>query len=74
MKKSDYNEEPVYYCSNCFSLNIKEVQVKGLVIDLCQECGNVGDITESSLEVWNKLYVDTYGKVFLEEDLDTIAE
>ena len=75
MKRQDYNNEPVYYCNSCFSLNIKEVHVKGLIIDLCQECGNVGDIKQASLEQWNKLYVDTYGTVFLEEeDLDSIAE
>lgn len=65
MNKEEYNREPVFFCSNCLSLNTKELDNVDLVV--CQECGNT-DIQEDSLDNWNKLYVDQYGSLFLEED------
>jgi len=71
MKKQEYNKEPVFYCKNCLSLNIKELE--DIKLDVCQECGNT-NIEVSELDYWNKLYVQQYGTVFLLEDLDSIVE
>lgn len=72
MTKDEYNKEPVFYCHNCLSLHVKELNgVPSLHV--CHECGNT-DIEETDIESWNQLYVAQYGKLFIEEDFDSIVE
>lgn len=59
---SSYNEEPVYYCTDCLSLRIKTVA--GL--DFCEHCGATR-ISTSNIEEWEKLYKSTYGFKYLEQ-------
>lgn len=65
--KEEYEKEPVHYCASCLSLNVKELN--DVKLDICGECGNT-DIKMCSLERWNELYTDEYGKAFLTEDED----
>lgn len=59
-EKQDYNEEPVYYCSCCLSLAIRTVET----LDYCDSCGNT-NIQQLSIEEWEKLYKEKYGKSFI---------
>lgn len=58
LTKEDYNNEPVYYCSSCLSLLIRELDNN---ICFCDECGDT-DIKTSHIEEWEKLYIEKYGK------------
>lgn len=52
MSKEDYNNEPVYYCKRCHSLNIS---VLGDDLDCCDDCGST-DIDSCHIEEWIKKY------------------
>lgn len=58
--KQEYEEEPVYYCADCLSLNV-------LIYDedtsYCGECTGV-DIKSTSFKEWEKLYIEKYGKEY----------
>lgn len=65
---SEYNNEPIHYCKDCLSLNIRELSASKLFV--CGECGNAS-IEESSVNEWIELYTKEYGKPFLsKEDQD----
>lgn len=36
LSKEDYNNEPVYYCSECLSLKIRDIDGT----DYCDKCGS----------------------------------
>lgn len=57
-----YNDEPVLYCSRCLSLSIMGVGD----MDYCDKCGST-EIASSSIEEWEELYVQRYGKKFIDE-------
>lgn len=61
--KEDYNDEPVYYCKRCLSLNIQQMPMLENM-SCCGDCGTV-DIGTASIEEWEKLYEKKYGKKFL---------
>lgn len=63
---SDYDLEPVVYCVNCLSLNIKHDDT--LDIDYC-ECGCT-DVSSTSVEIWEEKYKKKYGKKFVENTRD----
>lgn len=58
-KTAEYDSEPVVYCSRCFSLKIGYEEALGT--EYCMECG-CSDISESSIEEWERLYERRYGK------------
>lgn len=60
-QKTDYNEEPVYYCPRCLSLKIKSD-----IADYCycDDCGSTS-VDEISIDEWEKLYEDRYGKKYI---------
>ena len=63
MDKNDYDEEPVFYCAQCLSLNIREIpDMPGHYY--CGECGT-SDTLESSIEEWQELYKRRYGRNFI---------
>lgn len=62
-----YEEEPVTYCSRCYSLNIKYEDSIGM--DCCGECGCT-DFKTSSFKEWEILYNKRYGHKFLETKKD----
>jgi hypothetical protein len=50
MSKEEYNNEPVYYCKQCLSLKIRDVEH----IDnseYCDDCGYT-DIGETTIDKW----------------------
>lgn len=63
--KDDYNSEPVHYCINCLSLNVKELSNSTLYV--CGECGNV-HTDETDIETWTELYNKEYGRYFLSSE------
>lgn len=59
----DYNEEPIYYCKNCMSLNI----IDGGFMDYCGTCGCT-DILKGSIEEYDEIHKKRFGnKVFYKE-------
>lgn len=67
MYKEDYNEEPVYYCANCYSLRI--IRNTYLGMDCCDECGCM-DINTTTIDAWEELYRGRYGKDFVHKLAD----
>lgn len=62
--KVDYNEDPVYYCTKCLSLDIRSIDgTKDS--DYCHKCGCT-DIKKTSIGEWEKLYKQRYGMKFAE--------
>ena len=66
MDKDSYDDEPVYYCKRCLSLNIKEVPISSEQ-SYCEDCGTV-DVAVSSFEEWDELYVEKYGHHYVEKE------
>ena len=65
MNKMEYNNVPVFYCKNCLSLLIRDVEH----IDnseYCDECGST-DIGTASIEDWDAMYVAKYGHHFTDK-------
>lgn len=63
MKKEDYDEDPVYYCKRCLSLNIREIPIIQNQ-DYCEDCGAT-DIGQTSIEEWNRMYKEKYGHDYI---------
>lgn len=66
-KTQDYDDEPVAYCSKCYSLKIGYEEA--LHESYCMDCGNT-DILETSIEEWEKLYEARYGHKFAVKNTD----
>lgn len=62
-----FDDEPITYCSKCYSLKIKYEDSIGM--DCCGDCGCTDFIT-SSMEEWEKLFQKRYGHKFVEEKGD----
>ena len=58
--KEQYNDEPVFYCSHCLSLNVQTIE--GL--DYCSACGTTV-IESGHIEEWQEKYKNRYGEEFL---------
>lgn len=58
----NYNEEPVYYCSECLSLSVAYVDED---LCYCTKCGS-GYIEKGDINKWEAKYKDKYGHAFLE--------
>lgn len=66
-RKKDYDDEPVYYCANCYSLKIGyEEQFNA---DCCMECG-CSNILQTNIENWERLYQNRYGQKFVVKNTD----
>ena len=63
-KLKEYDEEPITYCANCYSLKIKYEEA--FDTDCCMECGST-TMRESSIEEWERLYEKRYGKKYVEK-------
>lgn len=64
LTKSDYNEEPVFFCSKCLSLRIRGVENQEGT-EFCDECGST-EILQDSITNWETLYEQRYGTKFLD--------
>lgn len=63
----NYDAEPVTYCARCYSLKIRyEEEVDA---DCCMECG-CSDTMTASIDEWEKLYENRYGKKYVEKKND----
>lgn len=58
---SDYNDDPVTYCKNCLSLNIRVLDDNN---DFCDTCGHIETET-TDIFTWEKMYEEKYNKKFL---------
>lgn len=63
----DYDEEPVTYCSRCYSLKIKHEDITDS--DVCMDCGCTETKT-ADIGTWERLYERRYGKKFVERSDD----
>ena len=61
----NYDADPVLYCSRCYSLKIKYEEA--IDSDCCMDCG-CSDISESSIEEWEKLYEKRYGEKYVKRN------
>lgn len=64
-EKVYYNDIPVYYCKKCLSLKIKGVGD----LDYCGNCGST-DIDQAHIKYWDNLFVEKYGKHFINKEED----
>ena len=64
MDKQSYEEEPVYYCKRCLSLNVRQMP---MIVEqnYCGDCGTV-DIGEASFEEWEEMYIEKYGHPYID--------
>ena len=61
--KKEYNDEQVYYCKDCLSLNIRHI--KGIIgSEYCDNCGST-NILQTDIQSWEALYLQTYGELFV---------
>lgn len=65
--QTNYDSEPVVYCSRCYSLKIKHDD--DMDVDYCMECGCTDTVT-SPIEVWEEKYEKRYGHKFAEKNKD----
>ena len=64
-KEKSYDDEPVWYCKRCLSLNIKQMpHMKGQ--DYCSDCGAT-DLASADIEEWKELYKKKYGQDFVKK-------
>jgi Fe2+ or Zn2+ uptake regulation protein len=63
--QKNYNSEPVYYCSHCLSLKIRDAGLPDLLY--CDDCGSA-DILSTDIEHWENLYKDKYGFRYLDKN------
>jgi hypothetical protein len=61
-KGFEYNDIPVYYCTQCLSLRI----IGAGWDNFCDEC-NSTDIAQTNIFDWEKLYEQRYGYKFLDK-------
>lgn len=63
----NYDDEPVEYCSRCFSLKITHEDT--IDSDCCMDCGST-DIATTDIGTWERLYEKRYGRKFIERNND----
>lgn len=75
--KTNNDEDFVWYCTKCMSLNIKDKETKnGVTVPYCASCGaDVYKIDCTSFDRWEQLYTAKYGHKQIEfssiyDDLD----
>lgn len=64
--RSEYDDQPIYYCRRCLSLDIKQIgegEGEG-GIDYCDDCGCT-DIGEMNIYEWEEVYRKRYGKYYI---------
>lgn len=58
-KNQSYDDEPIWYCKRCLSLNIRQIPHIEKQ-DYCADCGAT-DFESATIEEWKKLYKKKYG-------------
>lgn len=59
-----YNDDPVFYCSNCLSLSIRDVDSDGY----CDSCGST-KIESTDIDTWESMYRERYNCSFIERKI-----
>lgn len=62
-KRNSYDEDPVFYCKRCLSLNIRQMPFMKDQ-DYCGECGAV-EVGEADIEEWKRMYKEKYGHDYI---------
>ena len=60
LSKEDYNNEPVYYCSECLSLRVRDIDGT----DYCDKCGST-NIGQAHIREWEHMYAKKYAGNYL---------
>jgi hypothetical protein len=60
LSKEDYNNEPVYYCTECMSLRIRNIDGT----DYCDKCGST-NIEQTNIREWEHMYAIKYSGNYL---------
>ena len=60
LSKEDYNNEPVYYCTQCLSLRIRSLED----MEYCDKCGST-NIEQTHIEEWEQMYEKKYNSKYL---------
>jgi hypothetical protein len=55
LSKEDYNNEPVYYCSDCLSLRIRDIDG----VNYCDKCSST-NIEQTHIQEWEQMYNRKY--------------
>ena len=66
-KLREYDEDPIMYCSRCYSIKIKHDDA--IDLDCCKECGCT-DFKTSDVFTWEKLFQGRYGHKYVESSHD----
>lgn len=64
MEGINYNDDPVYFCQDCLSLNIQSVPTLE-DSDYCEVCGS-NNIGQCHIDKWEELFQQKYGYKYLE--------
>lgn len=68
MNDINYNDDPVYYCKDCLSLNIQSIPTLDNS-DYCEICGS-NNIGQCSIYEWEELFEKKYGYKHLDDNKD----
>lgn len=60
LSKEDYNNEPVYYCTQCLSLRIRTLEDT----EYCDKCGST-NIEQTHIREWEHMYAKKYSGNYL---------
>lgn len=61
-RHKEYDDEPVTYCSKCYSLKIKHEDVTDT--DVCMNCGCT-EVSTTDISTWERLYEGRYGHKYV---------
>lgn len=64
---TEYDQEPVVYCSKCYSLKIKHDD--SIDSDYCEKCGCT-DVQSASIYAWERMYEARYGHRYVVKNTD----
>lgn len=65
LSKEQYNQEPVFYCAHCLSLDIELTDSEDSnSLSFCGQCGAT-DIKSTDIHTWEQMYEERYGEKYL---------
>ena len=69
-KINEYNDIPVYYCTECLSLKIISLNDEQC---FCDECGNT-DIEECNIKDWEEMYKAKYNHFEIDDGFRKVSK
>lgn len=61
--RSDYNNEPIWFCKECLAPASKYNEIEGVYE--CAHCGNTSHL-KATLPDWEQIFYSKYGAFYLE--------